>query len=719
MLSRVRSAIRRARSAPFVGAVIGRIDRFWWARTILRADVVDLPFVVAQAGRRITRRAAVRRYVRDGFRAGFSLNPLACERTISRQLSDSDRVPALYAYLVNDRQRLEVSPAWSALDYAERHPEAATDSGGPLGHAWRSAQRQGRVRLGRGDSAHDVPWSSVRSAAAAAAQAVPGPDSADEPESVPAFTFVCEVAADERDPDEALVLAAEVISRSPSSAQIHLERPSTDVLTQAYLLHLAYPNLHVSLGEPVVKDAELATDIVVVRGPHAEISPAAVIRLAHAATAGPAAPLWVAPDGTIASAGVVGWRGARHHLLAHHPVEDAVELGAAIQVPEIAGSTYSRRRGDDMHSGGTTLLDIAVEAPREPPHEDAPPLPDTDVEALLRAAGWVVAPDQDTPTRPMVMRAAGGSRPLRWAIKTAAPAGRAGQAWGDTHFAQALARALRSAGMEAVVDAIEASHRPTTSLDDVNLVLRGPVRIRPPRTGTSVLWIISHPDEITAAELADFDLVFAASRSWAQSASARFGREVQPLLQCTDTTRFRPRGTPRGDDIVFVGTARGIPRPSVVGPLEAGIPVKVFGPDWTGYIPGSAIAATSVPNEELPRLYESAAVVLNDHWPAMRAAGFISNRPYDVVAAGGRVISDSVEGIEAEFGGAVRTYDSVPELIELLSGDIDLLFPDEAQLERAAEAVRSAHSFESRAGTLIQAVDRLLSRPALPSTGSR
>lgn len=184
-------------------------------------------------------------------------------------------------------------------------------------------------------------------------------------------------------------------------------------------------------------------------------------------------------------------------------------------------------------------------------------------------------------------------------------------------------------------------------------------------------------------------------------ASRRFERAVLPLLQCTDVTRFHPTGARRTHDIVFVGTARGIPRPSVVGPIRAGVPVKVYGPDWRGYIPAGSIAATGIDNRELAQRYETAGVVLNDHWPAMKAEGFISNRPYDVVAAGGRVLSDDVDGIESEFGGAVRTYASVEELIALLSGDLDAIFPPDSELARISADVRLRSSFDARARVLL------------------
>lgn len=277
---------------------------------------------------------------------------------------------------------------------------------------------------------------------------------------------------------------------------------------------------------------------------------------------------------------------------------------------------------------------------------------------------------------------------------------------GDTHFARGLADALRRLGQEVVIDAYDARQRPTVYLDDVVVALRGPEPFSPQPNAFSILWIISHPDQITADEVRNFDVVYAGSHEWARSASHRFSRPIETLLQCTDAHRFRPLTGRRTKDIVFVGTARGIPRPSVLEPIAAGIPVRVYGPDWRGWIPARSIIATGIANSELPELYGSAAVVLNDHWPAMRDAGFISNRLYDVVAAGGRAISDHVEGIAETFGGAVRTYGSVGELVELMQGDLDALFPDEAELRTISDRIRTDHSFDARARTLLDAALR-------------
>ena len=141
--------------------------------------------------------------------------------------------------------------------------------------------------------------------------------------------------------------------------------------------------------------------------------------------------------------------------------------------------------------------------------------------------------------------------------------------------------------------------------------------------------------------------------------------------------------------------------------------MKVYGPDWRGYIPASAIVATSIPNERLSERYQSASIVLNDQWPAMQREGFMAMRLFDAVAAGGRVISERVDGVPELFGGAVVAFESPSHLVEMLRGDVDSLFPGEEELTAASEMVRQKHSFDARAEVLIRAASAATEDPQL------
>lgn len=298
---------------------------------------------------------------------------------------------------------------------------------------------------------------------------------------------------------------------------------------------------------------------------------------------------------------------------------------------------------------------------------------------------------------------------LRWVVDLASPAGRKGESWGDTHFARALAAALERLGQRVAVDPRPARHRSTRDHDDVLLVLRGLDRVVP-RPGTvSLAWVISHPDLVDAAELASYDAVFAASASWSATTSARTGVPVEPLLQCTDPALFHPGradGTP-GDDVLFVGSSRGVYRSAVRTAVAVGAPLTIHGVGWEPFVAPDAIASTFVPNDDLGRLYANASVVLNDHWEDMRRDGFVSNRLFDAAAAGARVVSDDVAGLPADLGELVRVYRDEADLRRLLE-DRDALFPGAEERRAIAARIGAAHSFDARAVTLAETAARLV-----------
>lgn len=246
---------------------------------------------------------------------------------------------------------------------------------------------------------------------------------------------------------------------------------------------------------------------------------------------------------------------------------------------------------------------------------------------------------------------------------------------------------------------------PAREQDDVVLVLRGlfphqPHRAHGARRPAWLLWVISHPDDVTADEIQGYDGVFAASAHWSKAAALG----ARPLLQATNPRRFRPGHAAGHGRPLFVGSTRGEFRPIVRDCLAQGIDVDVHGVGWEAFLPPERITGQFIANTELPAAYASAPVVLNDHWRDMADEGFLSNRLFDAVASGARVLSDEATGLEEVFDGAVRTYASADELPGLLTGDLDATFGDEAQRRASAARIASEHSFEARARTLLEYV---------------
>lgn len=318
-------------------------------------------------------------------------------------------------------------------------------------------------------------------------------------------------------------------------------------------------------------------------------------------------------------------------------------------------------------------------------------------------------------------------RPLRWAIKNAAPSGPLGETWGDTHFARAVADALRGCGEDVVVDHRPEWERESGWHDDVVLLLRGRVALSPPPEQVSIAWVISHPDRVAPAELVGYDHVFAAGAPWARRVSAEWGIAVEPLLQATDPARFAPdagadTGSDAGHRLLFVGNSRGEYRRVVRDAVEAGLPIDVYGREWDRFLGPGRVVAEHLPNAELGAAYARAGIVLNDHWDDMRREGFLSNRLFDAVASGARVVTDPVAGLDDEyaglFGAGVRAYRDPAELARLAGllerpAELDAVFGDAAARLEAAERIRSEHSFASRAARLVEVAREVRARRGL------
>lgn len=285
---------------------------------------------------------------------------------------------------------------------------------------------------------------------------------------------------------------------------------------------------------------------------------------------------------------------------------------------------------------------------------------------------------------------------LSFAIKIAAPAGDR-ETWGDWHFAQGLAAAIERLGHRARVDCREEWGGHALEDEHVAIVLRGLLRYDPRPGQIGLLWCISHPDQPGPDEMERFARVYTASASHAALLRSYLTVPVSTLLQATDPERFR-REPSAAPPVLFVGNSRGQDREIVRWAIEAGRPPVIYGGGWEGRVPREVIAADSVDNAALGGLYAGAGVVLNDHWPSMRAFGIVSNRLFDVAAAGGRAVSDAVPGIAALFGDGVREVSGPMALRHAIDSFPE--GPPEARRARAA-AIAAGHSFDARARVLV------------------
>lgn len=279
----------------------------------------------------------------------------------------------------------------------------------------------------------------------------------------------------------------------------------------------------------------------------------------------------------------------------------------------------------------------------------------------------------------------------------------AGATWGDVPYGRDVQRQFEQRGIPTallvnVEGASAAAYRA-----DVALHIFG---VRAPRTIQSqvnLLWVISHPDRVTESLCESYDLVFVASDLLLQQLRDRVRVPVLSLHQATEPTRFFPDPTGPAHQLLFIGNSRRVPRPIIEALRGTQLDLAVYGGDWTPeLLDPKHLRGEWVPNDEVRKYYSSAEIVLNDHWGDMRELGIISNRVYDALACGAFVVSDWVPGIDAEFDGAVTTYETPEEL----QGLLDAALADPARRavagERGRAAVLARHTFANRADRILE-----------------
>jgi hypothetical protein len=309
---------------------------------------------------------------------------------------------------------------------------------------------------------------------------------------------------------------------------------------------------------------------------------------------------------------------------------------------------------------------------------------------------------------PLLVRRVHDPERPRIAITTSAPSAKMAARWGDWHFGGDLMRALQRAGYEVRLQTADQADSIASRSCDLQLVLHGRTPIERTSGQRHVVWVISHPETMTTEAADAADLVLVASERFAAELRTRTSTPVETLLQATDQHRFRslPSDPRHAHPVVVVAKTRTIMRPIVADALAVGIRPAIFGSGWEAYVDPDLVVADYVANDELPLVYASAGVVLNDHWDTMREHGFVSNRIFDVLACGTPVISDHLPEIPALFGDAVATYREREELRQLVELTLGQPEAARARARRGQQTVLTGHTFDARVNTLSELLAR-------------
>lgn len=294
-----------------------------------------------------------------------------------------------------------------------------------------------------------------------------------------------------------------------------------------------------------------------------------------------------------------------------------------------------------------------------------------------------------------------------WVLTIGSRDARAGEAGGDVHLARALAGEMAGRGAHTVIRTREHEAEHSAPAPSIRLTLRGRAQHHPVEGQLSLLWLISHPDEVSDAELAGHDALMVASGPHADLLTER-GLTAETVLQFADPGMFAPPlGAAAQRPLAFVGNWRRVYRRAVWFAHAAGLRPALVGQGWRYLAPEDEVEADAIRHDELPAYYAGTQVLLVDHWDDMRARGFIANRVFDGMAAGCAVVSDAVAGIEEELPGAVAVYRTPEDLAALVRAE-SARSPEERL--RAAQARRELAARRHTCAHRVDQIERVAER---------
>ena len=283
-------------------------------------------------------------------------------------------------------------------------------------------------------------------------------------------------------------------------------------------------------------------------------------------------------------------------------------------------------------------------------------------------------------------------------IKICAPHWRVAHEWGDFHLANGLKKYFERRGFRTIIQC-KTEWKNYGTKQDIALLLRGLTKYIPDSEQQNIMWLISHPNEMTIPELELFDHVFVASSKFASELNEDSFLNVKVMNQCTDPEIFYPIANQIKDyDLLFVGNSRNVFRQILRDLIPTQFKLKVFGWGWDTFLDKELVGGTLIPNSNLNITYNRTKILLNDHWQDMKENGFISNRIYDGVASGAVIVSDKIPELESLFPDSVYCYKTKEELDTIIHRLL-ISTPE-------TRSIIGENTFENRVNTFIQSFSK-------------
>ncbi len=227
-----------------------------------------------------------------------------------------------------------------------------------------------------------------------------------------------------------------------------------------------------------------------------------------------------------------------------------------------------------------------------------------------------------------------------------------------------------------------------------------------------IAWLRNWFDRwISNPGLLDYDILFASSKIACNYIQEKTGRKPLLLLLATNPARFNgniPKNGTYLSDYCFTGSYWDDPRDiaEMLDPASLPYKFRLYGKNWEKTDKFKDHNYGFVNYHNLPEVYASTKIVIDDANRVTKNYGAVNSRVYDALAAGVLTLTNGELGANETFNGNLPVFRSKEELNNLIKYYLDNEDARITKVKELQDFVLKNHTYENRANTLKKVLEQ-------------
>lgn len=208
-----------------------------------------------------------------------------------------------------------------------------------------------------------------------------------------------------------------------------------------------------------------------------------------------------------------------------------------------------------------------------------------------------------------------------------------------------------------------------------------------------------------------YDIVLAPSKISCDYIRKNTGIEPFLMPLATNSTRFNEQTECFKEylcDYCFTGSFWKYPRDieEILDPDSMPYAFKLYGKNWENNDKFKKYYQGFISYTDLPRVYASTKIVVDDANNATKKYGSVNSRIYDAIASGTLVVTNGVLGVKEMFNDELPVYNNKKELNHLIEYYMSNEDERRSKVDELQRLILEKHTYDNRARTLIKILNQ-------------